>query len=100
MSLSTSDDILGIELSPKKVEDWLREVSYHENPDYVPSDFALEFIAFIKLVNGVEGEENKSPIIHLQMLDNIQRNDKDTINMCHRGSAKTTLLGSYLFLQR
>ena len=98
MSLSTSDDILGIELSPKKVEDWLREVSYHENPEYVPSDFALEFIAFIKLVNGVEGEENKSPIIHLQMLDNIQRNDKDTINMCHRGSGKTTLLGSYLFL--
>ena len=98
MSLSTSDDILGIELSPKKVEDWLREVSYHENPEYVPSDFALEFIAFIKLVNGIEGEENKSPIIHLQMLDNIQRNDKDTINMCHRGSGKTTLLGSYLFL--
>lgn len=96
--MSKSDDILGIEITPKKVEDWLREVSYKEDPEYVPSDFALEFIAFIKLVNGVGGEENKSPVIHLQMLDNIQRNDKDTINMCHRGSAKTTLLGAYLFL--
>ena len=98
MSLSTSDDILGIKLSTKKVEDWLREVSYHENPDYVPSDFALEFLAFMKLVNGIEGEENKSPVMHLQMLDNIQLNDKDTVNMCHRGSGKTTVLASDLFL--
>lgn len=96
--MSKSDDILGIELSPKKVEDWLREVCYQEDPNYIPSDFALEFIAFIKLVNGVEGEENKSPVIHLRMLDNIQKNDKDTVNMCHRGVAKTTLLGAYLFL--
>ena len=91
-------DLLQVEVTEKTVEDWLREVNYGYDPDYMPSDFALEFITFIKLVNGAEGEENKSPVIHLQMLDNIQRNDKDTINMCHRGSAKTTLLGSYLIL--
>lgn len=34
----------------------------------------------------------------MKMLDNIQKNDKDTVNMCHRGVAKTTLLGAYLFL--
>jgi len=96
--LSKSDDILGIEVTEKKVEDWLREVCYEHDIDYVPSDFALEFINFIKLVNGSEGEENKSPVIHLKMLDNIQKNDKDTVNMCHRGVAKTTLLGAYLFL--
>jgi predicted phage terminase large subunit-like protein len=96
--LSKSNNILGIEVTPKKVDEWLREVVYQEDSAYIPSDFALEFIAFIKLVNGSSGEENKSPVFHLQMLDNIQRNDKDTINMCHRGSGKTTLLGSYLFL--
>lgn len=91
-------NILDIEINQKKVEDWLREVSYAEDLNYMPSDFALEFLAFIKLVNGVEGEENKSPVMHLKMLDNIQKNDKDTVNMCHRGSAKTTVLGSYLIL--
>ena len=96
--LMPNDDILNIEVNHKKVEDWLREVCYEDDPNYMPSDFALEFINFIKLVNGAEGEENKSPVIHLQMLDNIQRNDKDTVNMCHRGSAKTTVLGSYLIL--
>lgn len=96
--MSKSDDILGIELTPKGVEDWLREVNYGADPNYMPSDFALGFIAFIKLINGSEGEENKSPVIHLKMLDTIQKNDKDTVNLCHRGSAKTTVLGAYLFL--
>ena len=93
-----NDNILDIKTDEKKVEDWLREVSYKENPEYIPSDFALEFIAFIKLVNGSVGEENKTPVVHLKMLDNIQKNDKDTINMCHRGLGKTTLLASYLIL--
>ena len=98
MSTATDDYILEIEMSEKKVEDWLREVCYADDPDYIPSDFALGFITFIKLVNGSKGEENKSPVIHLRMLDNIQKNDKDTVNMCHRGVAKSTLLGSYLIL--
>lgn len=98
--MSKNSDVLNLieDFDIKKVEDWLREVTYSDDPDYMPSDFALEFIAFIKLVNGEEGEENKSPVIHLQMLDNIQKNDKDTVNMCHRGASKTTLLGSYLIL--
>ena len=90
--------MIEIDIDTKKVEDWLKEVSYTPDPSYVPSDFALEFINFIKLVNGAEGEENKTPITHYHMLDNIQKNDKDTINMCHRGLAKTTLLGTYLIL--
>lgn len=85
------------EIAEKKVEDYLNAVCYSTNPNYVPSDFALEFIAFIKLVNGSEGEENKSPVLHYNMLDNVVDGSR-TVNMCHRGSAKTTLLAEYLFL--
>jgi phage terminase large subunit-like protein len=80
------------------VEDFLNDISYHNDPNYVPSEFALEFIAFIKLVNGEEGEENKSPVIHFQMLDQIAYGGDNIANMCARGTAKTTLLGEYLFL--
>lgn len=90
--------LLDLDDSTKTVEDWLKEVCYSSDSDYVPSDFALEFVAFIKLVNGAEGEENKTPVVHMKMLDNIQKNDKDTVNMCHRGIAKTSVLGSYLIL--
>ncbi len=96
--MSAIDELDASDTIEKEVKDWLREVCYRHDPTYVPSDFALEFINFIKLVNGVEGEENVSPVIHMRMLDNIQLNDKDTVNMCHRGVAKTTLLGSYLIL--
>ena len=80
------------------VEEWLNSVNYGSDVDYIPSAFALEFVNFIKLVNGVDGEENKTPVLHLRMLDQIEGQRKNTINMCHRGAAKTTLLGEYLFL--
>ena len=83
---------------PKKVEEYLREVDYSEDPNYVPSEFAIEFVNFIKLVNGAEGEEHKTPIIHYKMLDTIDGGDKQIANMIHRGAAKTTLLGEYLIL--
>ncbi len=82
----------------KSVEDFLNTLSYAEDPGYMPSNFALEFVAFIKLVNGAEGEENKSPVVHLRMLDKIEGRNKKIINMCARGLAKTTLLAEYLFL--
>ena len=96
--MQTNIDFLDDGPPAKSVADWLKEVSYSNDCVYIPSDFALEFITFIKLVNGIEGEENKSPIIHMKMLDNIQKNDKDTVNMCHRGISKTTVLGTYLIL--
>ena len=43
----------------KTVEEWLNNISYDVDPNYVPSEFALEFVSFIKLVNGEQGEENK-----------------------------------------
>jgi predicted phage terminase large subunit-like protein len=86
-----------MEIEAKAVEEYLRGVKYGDDPTYIPSDFALEFITFIKLVNGSEGEENTSPVLHYKMLDNVIEGNR-TANMCHRGSAKTTLLAEYLFL--
>ena len=82
----------------RQVEDYLRYVDYSPDSDYVPSTFALEFVNFIKLVNGVEGEEHETPVVHYRMLDELVSSDKHICNMCSRGLAKTTLLGEYLFL--
>ena len=46
----------------KSVDEYLNSVSYEDDPNYVPSEFALNFINFIKLVNGSRGEENLTPI--------------------------------------
>lgn len=80
------------------VEEHLNRVSYAPNPDYVPSAFALEFMVFIKLVNGERGEEHASPVVHMQMLDALVDDSTNTANLCARGFAKTTLFAEYLFL--
>ena len=85
-------------IEAKSVEDWLKETVYANDPDYVPSDFALEFVAFIKLVNGGQGEENVTPVLHYRMLDQVAGPTPRIANMVFRGAAKTTLLGEYLFL--
>jgi predicted phage terminase large subunit-like protein len=91
------DDLDFAPVRKKSVEDYLNEVDYGEIERYTPSAFALEFVNFIKLVN--EGStENKTPVVHLRMIDNfIQDNGLDTINMCHRGIAKSTIK-EYLIL--
>lgn len=83
---------------PWKVEDYLNQISYAIDPNYVPSDFALEFVTFIKLVNGQQGEEHKTPLVHYHMLDTLTEGGARVINLCHRGIAKTTVMGEYLFL--
>lgn len=84
--------------APWKVEQYLNNISYAVPKNYVPSDFALEFVTFIKLVNGEQGEEHKTPLVHYYMLDTITHGGKRVINLCHRGIAKTTVMGEYLFL--
>ena len=83
---------------PWKVEDYLNATNYNIDPRYVPSEFALEFVTFIKLVNGRQGEENKTPLVHYYMLDTLTKGGTRVINLCHRGAAKTTVMGEYLFL--
>lgn len=92
----------------QSVDGWLDGVDYSMDPTYVPSQFALEFVTFIKLVNGGQGEENTTPVLHLHMLDEIEFVEYDEkheinrfpriANMVFRGAAKTTLMGEYLFL--
>ena len=82
----------------RSLEKLLSEVDYaFMNTQYKPSANAIEFINFIKMVNGVEGEENKSPVIHLDMLDNAIANDNNLF-VAARGTAKTTALHEYAFL--
>ena len=80
------------------LEAYLDAINYAPDPNYVPSEFALEFVTFIKLVNGADGEENKTPTVHYHMLDTLTENGARIANLCHRGIAKTTLMGEYLFL--
>lgn len=87
-----------VEGRTKTVEEWLNSVVYSDDPKYVPSDFALEFVTFIKLVNGAQGESHKTPVLHYKMLDQVDGETSRIANMVHRGAAKTTLLGEYLFL--
>ena len=85
-------------LAPWKVEDYLNATNYSIDPKYVPSDFALEFVTFIKLVNGQQGEEHLTPLVHYYMLDTLTEGGTRIINLCHRGIAKTTVMAEYLFL--
>ena len=84
------------EIKPMTVDDYLNMVDYSDDPNYVPSDFALHYLAFIKMVNGAEGEENKTPVVHLKMLDTMIK-EQDTANLLFRGAAKTTVFGEYMF---
>lgn len=85
-------------ITKKTVEEYLNEVSYADDLSYVPTEFALKFVSFIKLVNGSDGEENLTPILHYKMLDKLATPSKLLANMVHRGAAKTTLFGEYLIL--
>lgn len=82
----------------KTVDEWLDTVDYsHLNSGhYRPSKFALKFMNFIKLVNGNEGEESQTPVVHLAMLDKIAGKNQNIVNLVFRGGAKTTLFGEYL----
>lgn len=84
----------------KTVDEWLNSVDYGTlvGPDYVPSEFALNFVNFIKLVNGAEGESNKTPVVHLRMLDELAGDRDRLANLCHRGLGKTSVFAEYLFL--
>ena len=91
----------GEDIAKKTVDDYLNEVDFlrlNSPGGYVPSEFSLKFMNFIKLVNGDVGEDNKTPVMHLAMLDKLATKNKKTANLCARGTAKTTLFMEYLVL--
>ena len=82
------------------IDAWLDQVDYKilNSSDYMPSEFALTFMNFIKLVNGGAGESHKTPPVHLKMLDKVVSGRDYTANLCFRGSGKTTLFMEYFCL--
>lgn len=82
----------------KTIEELLNEVNYSSFAGYRPSSFALQFVNFIKLASATTPEENSTPIIHLMMLDKLPTQSRRTINLCFRGSGKTTLFSEYVVL--
>lgn len=82
------------------IDEWLDSVdySYLNSGQYVPSEFALLFMNFIKLVNGGEGESHKTPPVHLKMLDKLTEGSPYVVNLCFRGAAKTSLFMEYFSL--
>jgi phage terminase large subunit-like protein len=92
-----------IETTSKGLDYWLDTVSYSnlESPNYVPSEFALSFVNFIKLANDGQGESSPTPLFHFKMLDDlIDPSDlaQYVCNLCFRGASKTSLMVEYLAL--
>lgn len=84
----------------KDLDDYLNEVDYSflNSCEYLPSEFSLTFMNFIKLVNGEEGESHKTPPFHLKMLDGLINKKQYLVNLCFRGSGKTSVYAEYLVL--
>lgn len=84
----------------QSIDDWLNQVDYNylNNGSFIPTTFSLEFMNFIKLVNGKQGESSKTPVMHLAMLDTAIGPSGNIVNLCFRGAAKTTLFMEYLSL--
>jgi predicted phage terminase large subunit-like protein len=82
----------------RTVDQWLDMVDYQalNHGHYKPSAFALNFMNFIKLVNGAQGETHQTPVVHLKMLDKLGGTKSRVANLCHRGLGKTTLMMEYL----
>jgi len=82
----------------KDLEQILLTIDYGRfDKGYVPTKFAMKFVAFIKLVNGSMGEENTSPLFHYDMLDQLTK-ARQNLFVCFRGGAKTTAIHEYMFL--
>jgi predicted phage terminase large subunit-like protein len=80
-----------------ELEDLVNSVDYknmYSNSN--PSKFALTFVNFIKLVNGGQGEDNKTPIVHYDMLDQLEHHTHNLF-VASRGLGKTSIL-EYLIL--
>ena len=73
------------------------DYSYLNSPNYFPSQFALTFMNFIKLVNGDQAGHNKTPPMHLAMLDKLEfRKSNNLANLMFRGAAKTSVFMEYM----
>ena len=81
----------------KTVTDYLNEVDYSELNKYIPSEFAIQYINFIKIV-GSNLEFNLTPAVHYKMVDGLISQKKMLVNLCHRGLGKTFVMSVNLVL--
>lgn len=84
-------------LVKQELDTWLDQVDYRalNSGTYVPTEFALTFMNFVKLVNGGVGESHKTPPVHLKMLDKTTGPGSYIANLCFRGAGKTALFMEY-----
>lgn len=87
-------------LEAKTLEQHIASVDYeYMNKKYIPSIFALKMYNFIQLVTAEEPESNKTPPMHLMMLDKlVDRICNYVVNVVFRGGAKTSIMGEFLVL--
>jgi len=87
-------------LIKQDLDTWLDNVNYRKlnSESFVPDQFSLTFMNFIKLVNGGAGESHITPPFHLAMLDKLVVPRSYIANLCFRGAAKTSLFMEYFTL--
>ena len=89
-------------MSNSVVRNLLERVSYKEDNEYVPSEFALNVVNFIKLMTDGKGESSPTPVFHYKMLDALNYSSRHAAhsrvaNLVHRGGSKTSLHSEVLF---
>ena len=73
----------------KTVEEYLSEVNYKEwEESYIPSEFALKYMNFIKMVNAGKEDIQTSPLAHYKMADSLVTTNHKIANLCSRGFGK------------
>ena len=73
------------------VEQLLEDARYGDDLDYVPSPEAAFFVNIIKLIEGGK-TENKTPVVHYKLLDNILSGKQSIAVLSHRGISKSTFM--------
>ena len=92
-------DKLGAELRNSKmsVPDYLNAVDYEVLRGLVPSEFAIQYINFIKLASS-NLDLDLSPPVHYKMVDGLISKKRMLANLCHRGLGKTFVMSVNLAL--
>lgn len=84
-------------LKNKPLEEYLNEVDYNKQ-GREHTEFTWKFITFIQAIKGNDPTFDDIPEFHLDMLDRLTSKKRRLVNICHRGSAKTTLFGLFLLI--
>lgn len=87
-----------IEKKPLSLEEKLALVDYNKMKENLPTDFTNKFITFVHMVNGDKGEENETPVFHIDLLNSLAEGHQMNLFVAFRGSAKSSLCGEYMIL--